>query len=816
MLNDDNRAAVTAGVSLHWLKPKSKAPIVNDWNDKPTRTLKQLEDTYTKGRNIGIRPGRWSKTEAGYIQAIDLDISDETYADEALSALAEFAPGYETLPTVKSGSGGSSRHFYFVSPFPLSRKVVRKSEDKIPGTDKRCWQIEILGNCNCVLPPSIHPDTGKPYEWLIPFPWDELDFGIGPTIELAEHHEYTGSSEKYSKNDPNYQEYEERNQPLEDFDHEKMVATLQDLPEWRLDDYDGWLGVGMAFHHQFKGTEMGFKIWCKWASKSEKFVLKDAKAKWKSFGKTKKPVTFRTLIEEAKEARFAREFDDLADDGADDFADQFDDLDEQDDLAELLDTTVKSNLPAKVEKDDDNPIERPLKEDENWFVRLDKTEEGGIKASLPNIELLLTYDPVIKGVIAFNAFTGDTIRLMKPKQRKKKPGKMNEVYNLNGPLWDVQPGYKSLWTDSHTSAVRSYLESKKSLGGRAMKVTDRDLEAAINNVAQKNVVHPVQDMLENLPEWDGIHRVQDLFIDYLGAEKNAYHRETATVFMIAAVARIFEPGIKFDCAPILEGAQGIRKSTFIRELAMGFFGELSAGAIEDKKIFVEDMSGVWIAEIPELQGFNKSEVTDLKATMSRQAEKARMAYGRRSQSYPRQSVMIGSTNEGEYLRDPTGGRRFWPILCNVQTIDISLLKKNLKQLWAEALAMYRELRDRNPDGDLPLYIRQENAMDEALLLQSSRTAFTPEQDLLSEIEAALEQPMHSEFEDMDKNAEQQYWDNVSITTIWCEILGRQPEHLNYQGRREIQNAMKLSKKWKRSNGPIWTGKKVERVYQRQK
>lgn len=814
MLNDENRAAVAAGVSLHWLKSKSKTPIGDDWNDKPTKSLEQLEPGDRNGRNIGIRPGRWSKTEAGYIHVIDLDINDEDYVDEALKALGEIAPGYESLPRVRSGSGGSSRHYYFVSPVPLTRKVVAVSDGviKVGDKTKRHWQIEILGNCNCVLPPSIHPDTGKPYVWEVPFPWDELDLGVGPTVEIKFVEAYSGNSEKFSKDDPNYQEYAERNKPLEDFSPEKMKGILDDLPKWRLDDYDGWLEVGMAFHHQFRGSEMGFKIWCAWAKQSEKFVLRDAKSKWKSFGNRKNPKTFRSLIDEVKEIRFERQFPDL-EELEDDFADEFDDCDG------LLDVPVKTNLPAKVAKKDDNPIDRPVEQDKNkdWFTKLDKTDEGLIKSSLPNIELLLTHDPVIRGVIAYNAFTGDTIRIAKPLRRRKKPGSIHEVYNLDGPLWDVQEGYRSLWTDFHTSAVRSYLESKKSLGGRGMKVSDRDLESAINNVAQKNVVHPVKDMLENLPPWDGQHRVQNIFIKYLGAEDNAYHRETATVFMIAAIARIYEPGIKFDAAPILEGAQGIRKSTFIRELSMGFFGELSAAAIEDKKVFVEDMAGVWIAEIPELQGFNRSEVNDLKATMSRQSEKTRMAYGRRSMDFPRQNVMIGSTNEDEYLRDLTGGRRFWPIKCQVSSIDIDLLRKNLEQIWAEALAMYRELRERKPVGDLPLYIRDENAMEQALLLQDSRTVFTPEQDLLAEIEGELDRPKHDDFEKLEgDNSPDQYWDNVSIITIWTEILGRQIEHLNNQGRREIQNAMKLSKKWVRAAAPVWTGKKMERVYQRRK
>ena len=161
--------------------------------------------------------------------------------------------------------------------------------------------------------------------------------------------------------------------------------------------------------------------------------------------------------------------------------------------------------------------------------------------------------------------------------------------------------------------------------------------------------------------WDNLGP-RRLFVDYLGCPEDEYHRETARLFLLGAVARAFCPGHKFDFVPILEGAQGAGKSTFIRILGLDWAGELAVDFHDNNKV-IEAMQGLWIIEIAELQGFSKADTTTLKATVSRTHDKARLAWDRNPRDYPRQCVFIGSTNDDDYLRDPTGGRRFWPIRC---------------------------------------------------------------------------------------------------------------------------------------------------------
>ncbi|WP_421906798.1 bifunctional DNA primase/polymerase [Mameliella sp.] len=190
----ENRELVELGCALHWLHPESKKPIGDDWSEKPRADFERLASTYKPGNNIGIRLGEPSLTPAGYLMVLDLDIRDESLVDVARAKLLELCPNALDLPTVQSGSGGSSRHFYFASPKALrSRKLAKSegftmvwSEEKQREVKKHDWEIELLGTGKqVVLPPSIHPDTKLPYKWIKPidlFYWG-LE-GMGPEIDL--------------------------------------------------------------------------------------------------------------------------------------------------------------------------------------------------------------------------------------------------------------------------------------------------------------------------------------------------------------------------------------------------------------------------------------------------------------------------------------------------------------------------------------------------------------------------------------------------------------------------------------------------------
>jgi hypothetical protein len=241
--------------------------------------------------------------------------------------------------------------------------------------------------------------------------------------------------------------------------------------------------------------------------------------------------------------------------------------------------------------------------------------------------------------------------------------------------------------------------------------------------------------------------------------------------MTAAVTRVFEPGHKFDFATILEGIQGKRKSTFIKILGRHWFKELD-GDFHDAKQMIELMQGGWVLEIPELTGFNRSDVRAIKAFISREIDHARLAYARRAAAFPRQCIFIGSTNDHEYLKDDTGGRRFWPVLCTVKEIDTARLEGEVDQLWAEALVSYRAMRAAQPYGTLPLFLTDPAAAKIAARLQESRRVESADDGVAGRIAAWLDKPMRDGgFDDKDAGGEPRLRDVTCLMQIFCEGLG---------------------------------------------
>ena len=278
--------------------------------------------------------------------------------------------------------------------------------------------------------------------------------------------------------------------------------------------------------------------------------------------------------------------------------------------------------------------------------------------------------------------------------------------------------------------------------GLGMNPTDRDLKSALKAACDSNRFHPIRNYLNGC-RWDGVPRLSRLFIDYLGTPDDAYHRQVARLVMVAGVARVFEPGCKFDHAVILEGAEGLGKSSFIRGLAgkPQWFGELH-GRFNDRKGLVEQMQGAWMIEMPELSGFNKSAVVEVKAFMSARSDNVRLAYEARSMDFLRQCILWGSTNDRKYLQSETGDRRFFPIEVMIN-IDMKRLAANIDQIWAEAVEVYRRLRATFPlsTGDLPLYLRSPEAKRLALEYQGSRKVETVADIQAGQIQHIVDQPM---------------------------------------------------------------------------
>jgi hypothetical protein len=338
---------VRNGFAVHWLHPKSKRPIGEDWSVRPVATVERLKQSYRIGNNAGVRLGRWSKVGRYYLHIIDMDVWSDEFAAEATRKLSELFPEYKSFPAVLSGSGGASRHFYIVSDQPFTSKKLAHSteffkDDK--GSKHWNWEIELFGTGKqVVLPPSIHPDTGKPYTWLSTFDFDDLDLGIGPIISAERLGFLSGDNRDESDSDADGEDVDDRQAPL-GLTLDEMRETLADLPRdyWR-DDRDGWLQVGFALHHETEGSDQGFKLWHDFSQDSEKFDKSDQRRVWRSFGKSgaRKPLRFATLMNAAKEARLLDDLDDLEDDldpttGKTTGASASDDLTDLDDFDDVL------------------------------------------------------------------------------------------------------------------------------------------------------------------------------------------------------------------------------------------------------------------------------------------------------------------------------------------------------------------------------------------------------------------------------------------------------------------------------------------------
>jgi Virulence-associated protein E len=257
------------------------------------------------------------------------------------------------------------------------------------------------------------------------------------------------------------------------------------------------------------------------------------------------------------------------------------------------------------------------------------------------------------------------------------------------------------------------LNLKMQMHSTGLRVSTDFCHETLSWIAQRNSRHPVKDYLAK-HQWDGKPRLDNLLPHYFGTEETIYHQSIGRMFMIAAVRRVRNPGCKFDTMLVLEGPQGARKSTSIRILAGDdwFTDGMAVGT--GAKETIEQTCGKWIIETAELAGISRRGVQEVKQSLSKQSDNARLAYGRLATEVPRQFVMCGTTNDAQFLKDKTGNRRFW--CASVGAIDTDALEQDRNQLWAEAAA-------REKAGDC-IYL-QDRAYDMAMAEQARRVEDDP-------------------------------------------------------------------------------------------
>lgn len=377
-----------------------------------------------------------------------------------------------------------------------------------------------------------------------------------------------------------------------------------------------------------------------------------------------------------------------------------------------------------------------------WMAGLDVTDKGVVRPTDHNLALIFENDPRIAGAFALDEMDGH--------KYVRRPLPLGGLSTPDAPLG--ADGRRRL-RDVDATRISDMLSAPREKGGYGMQVGKNRIDCRIDATAEANRVHAVRDKLDEYARAWGRGRRNsdpvDVILDVLRLEDTPYHREAWSVFLIATAGRQYEPGLKFDNVPILQGAQGLGKSTFVRRLAMGHFKEL-ASEFADRKKMVESMGGAMICEVGELAGMTRSEIEDVKQFFSAAAFDVRHAYDRNITEIRFRCGFIGTTNRSEFLRDPTGDRRFWPMICPGEVpFDLERLEASLPDIWGWATTEYKAMRAAEPVGDLPLVLGPE-ARQSATEHQAAAHMETQEDYDRQLIEAHLDAPVTAEVANGDE------------------------------------------------------------------
>lgn len=661
------RALHDKGFTLVWLKPNSKAPVQLGWTKAPRQDFDSFKKEYRKGFNVGVRLGEISTIRnpqtnfnAAILAVIDLDVkgTKPEHQTQARAKLFEIFPEAKTAPCVVSGRGNGSAHYYILLTESVSgnerkgqsSEIVKVKMPSVKPSGKElqtlteaelaqglrlrpAWEISLMcEGRQVVLPGSVHPDSGRCYAWADGADLDTLTMPVinkARAVVTAPKPAVLGSPKQVTTASLKFRAV--------------AVETLGLRPDQVAAIVSG-AGVTDRSASVFALTMAMLQ-----RRVSDSDILSVFTDQKNYLGQT--AYDHAKTQDRERAARWLLKY-----------------------TLPRAKSQVQASAFAHEVKEEPNPAKEKLEikqisgsgaeafsEAGDWKKELDlqpgpKGAPPQIRASFKNLCLILR-----------NTIGIDFLQFDDFAQRE---------------FWayDVPWGPKE--SDQRSAGTQDEIKLK------AYMIEVWGVEASINMLTEtlayfsgQNHFHPVKDYLEGL-SWDGVNRIENAFKTYLGAKMPPkYLQAVSRKFFLALVARIYEPGCKFDHLPVLEGKQGIGKSTFGRILVgdKWFMDGLPDLADKDAAL---NLQGIWLCEMSELSSLYRSQLEVAKAFITRQTDKVRPPYGARRVELPRSTVFVGTTNDRDYLVDSTGNRRFWPVL--ISACDFAALIRDREQLLAEA------------------------------------------------------------------------------------------------------------------------------------
>ncbi|MGY4803379.1 VapE domain-containing protein [Teichococcus aerofrigidensis] len=572
----------------------------------------------------------------GELVGVDIDVHEEGLA-RRLEGLARAMLG-ET-PLLRIGRA-PKRLLAYRAMVPFD-KLMTAPTMKLP--DGTGAQVEVLANGQQFVGYGLHPDTGREYEWPDSGP-DSTPLAELPAVTAATMAGFITAAEAMIRAAGGRTDKDREDELTAEADP-ILSEGAGEKPSARKaggyraptrDEVESALAA-VPNRHDWHGwvkigaaiydalADDGEDLFMAWSAQSSKHDEAATRTKWASFRASGLRIKAASLFWEARQNGWK---------------------------------------PERKGSNDNSGRARPPEGAAPWLRDCQSDKEGDPRGNLANVMLALRADRHLTDLLAYDQMLRAEI-LARPVPASLCPPE------------EARPVQ-----DADVSALQEFLQRQG-----LERVSKDTVHQAVSLRARERGFHPVQQYLNGL-FWDGQPRLAKWLHTYLGAEATPYTAGIGTMFMVAMVARVFQPGCKADYMMVLEGAQGAMKSTACAVLGGPWFSD-NLPDIRGGKDVSQHLNGKWLIEVAEMSALDKAEAAALKAFITRPVERYRPSYGRKDVIEPRQCVFIGTTNKTAYLRDETGGRRFWPVKV-APVLDVAGLARDRDQLFAEAYALYRQ------------------------------------------------------------------------------------------------------------------------------